>query len=101
MRPIDADAVYPWYIKAFSKEEIGDRAIDPRNPRFSMNDIKANLDNIPTLDQEPVLDKIKAEIERAVWEDVIVSLDGTDEVRIPRLEPDDVFKIIDKYKAGE
>ena len=45
------------------------------------------------------LDKIRAEIEKAVWEDVIVSLDGTDEVRIQRLEPDDVFEIIDKYKA--
>lgn len=53
MRPIDADAVYPWYIKAFSKEEIGDRAINPRDLRFSMNDIKENLDNIPTLEQEP------------------------------------------------
>jgi hypothetical protein len=49
--------------------------------------------------QEPILDKIRAEIEKAVWEDVIVSLDGTDEVRIPRLEPDDVFEIINKYKA--
>jgi len=46
-----------------------------------------------------VLDKIRAEIEKAVWEDVVVSLDGTDEVRIPRLEPDDVFEIIDNYKA--
>ena len=46
-----------------------------------------------------VLDKIRAEIEKAVWEDVVISLDGTDEVRIPRLEPDDVFEIIDKYKA--
>lgn len=46
-----------------------------------------------------VLDKIRAEIEKAVWEDVIVSLDGTDETRIPRLDPDDVFEIIDKYKA--
>ena len=51
------------------------------------------------LDNENALDKIRAEIEKAVWEDVIVSLDGTDEVRIPRLEPDDVFDIIDKYKA--
>ena len=49
--------------------------------------------------QEPILDKIRAEIEKAVWEDVIVSLDGMDEVRIPRLEPSDVFKIIDKYRA--
>ena len=46
-----------------------------------------------------VLDKIKTEIEKAVWEDTIVSLDGTDEVRIPRLDPDDVFEIIDKYRA--
>lgn len=45
------------------------------------------------------LDKIRAEIEKAVWEDVVVSLDGTDEVRITRLDPDDVFDIIDKYKA--
>lgn len=46
-----------------------------------------------------VLDKIRAEIEKAVWEDVIDSFDGTGEVRIPRLDPDDVFEIIDKYKA--
>jgi len=46
-----------------------------------------------------VLDKIRAEIEKAVWEDVIDSFDGTDEVRIPRLDPDDVFEIIGKYKA--
>jgi len=45
------------------------------------------------------LDKIRAEIEKAVWEDVVVSLDGTCEVRIPRLDPEDVFEIIDKYKA--
>ena len=46
-----------------------------------------------------ILDKIRAEIKKAVWEDVVVSLDGTDEVRIPRLEPDDVFEIIDKYRG--
>ena len=49
--------------------------------------------------EREVLDKIRIEIEKAVWEDVVVSLDGTDEVRIPRLDPDDVFEIIDKYKA--
>lgn len=48
---------------------------------------------------DEVLDKIRAEIEKAVWEDVVISLDGTDETRIPRLDPDDVFKIIDKYRA--
>ena len=46
-----------------------------------------------------VLDKIRAEIEKVVWDDVVVSLDGTEEIRIPRLDPDDVFEIIDKYKA--
>lgn len=45
-------------------------------------------------------DKLRAEMEKAVWEDVVVSLDGTDEVRIPRLDPDDVFEIINKYKPG-
>ena len=55
---------------------------------------------IKALEKEPILDKIRAEIEKAVWEDVIVSLDGTDEVRIPCLNPDDVFEIIDKYKIG-
>lgn len=49
--------------------------------------------------REKVLDKIRAEIEKVVWEDVVVSLDGKDEIRIPRLDPDDVFEIIDKYKA--
>ena len=47
------------------------------------------------------LDKIRAEIEKAVWEDSIYSRDGADEVRIPRLDPDDVFEIIDKYKEED
>ena len=50
-------------------------------------------------EKNQVLDKIRSEIKKAIWEDVIVSLDGTDEVRIPCLDPDDVFEIIDKYKA--
>lgn len=59
------------------------------------------IDEQPTIRGVPidVLDKIRVEIEKAVWEDAIVSLDGTDEVRIPRLDPDDVFEIIDKYRA--
>ena len=55
-----------------------------------------DINECPTVD---VLDKIRAEIEQAVWEDIIVSLDGTDETRIPRLDPNDVFEIINKYKA--
>lgn len=46
------------------------------------------------------IDKMKVEIKKAVWEDTIISLDGTDEVSIPRLDPDDVFEIIDKYKEN-
>ena len=39
-RLIDADAIYPWYMDAFD--------FDPNEVRFSMNDIRDNLDNIPT-----------------------------------------------------
>ena len=53
--------------------------------------------------QEPILDKIRAEIEKAVWEDIFPIFDETgaitDEIRIPLLNPDDVFEIIDKYRA--
>ncbi|MCR4739157.1 MAG: hypothetical protein K5886_02720 [Lachnospiraceae bacterium] len=67
---------------------------------------KAKTDTIPTWKAEiiekehikEVLDKIRAEIEQVVWEDVVVSLDETNEIRIPRLDPDDVFEIIDKYR---
>ena len=49
MRPIDADKIFPWYVEEFSEEKIGERAIKPNEVRFSMNDIRENLDNIPTL----------------------------------------------------
>ena len=39
-RLIDADAIYPWYMDNFH--------FDPNEVRFSMNDIRDNLDNIPT-----------------------------------------------------
>lgn len=54
---------------------------------------------LKALEKEDILNKIREEIEKVVWEDVIVSPDGLDEVRIPCLDPDDVFDIIDKYKA--
>ena len=41
MRLIDADAVFPWYVSNF-------KDMEPSDVRFSMNDIKGNLDNIPT-----------------------------------------------------
>lgn len=47
-----------------------------------------------------MLDKIKAEIEKTIWEESIFSFYGTDEVlKIKRLDPKNVFEIIDKYKA--
>ena len=49
MRPIDADKIFPWYVEAFSEENLGERAIKPDEVKFSMNDIRENLDNIPTL----------------------------------------------------
>lgn len=52
VRLIDANKIFPWYLKAFSAEEAGEeRAIGPDEVRFSMNDIRENLDNILT---EPV-----------------------------------------------
>lgn len=52
VRLIDANKVFQWYLKAFSAEEAGEeRAIGPDEVRFSMNDIRENLDNILT---EPV-----------------------------------------------
>lgn len=49
VRLIDANKVFPWYLKAFSVGEAGEeRAIGPDEVRFSMNDIRENLDNIPT-----------------------------------------------------
>lgn len=50
MRLIDADSIYPWYLNAFKEnKELGFKGIKPNEPRFSMNDIKGNLDNIPTI----------------------------------------------------
>lgn len=84
------------YSKVF--ELLNQDAEKERNKKAEKA-VHDNLYNKGFRDGIAILDKIRAEIEKAVWEDVVVSLDGTDEVRIPRLEPDDVFEIIDKYKA--
>ena len=47
-RLIDADSVYKWYLEAFKGQ------IKPNEIRFSMNDIRDNLENIPTIDAKPV-----------------------------------------------
>lgn len=51
MRPIDADAIFGWYVKAFDGSN-GKPKIEPNEIRFSMNDIAANLSNIPTIKSE-------------------------------------------------
>lgn len=62
-RLIDADTVYPWYVEAFSANRIGeDKEIKPEDMRFSMNDIRDNLDNIPTIDAAPFI--------RAKWKKI-------------------------------
>ena len=43
MRLIDADIVYRWYVNTFKGK------IKTCDIRFSMNDIKNNLENIPTV----------------------------------------------------
>lgn len=55
MRLIDADDVFRWYVETFSEKNIGERAIQPNEIRFSMNDIRDNLDNMPTIEAEPVI----------------------------------------------
>lgn len=53
MRLIDADAIFPWYVEAF-KGGV-EPQIEPHDIRFSMNDIKMNLSNIPTIDAVEVV----------------------------------------------
>lgn len=62
MRPIDADMIFPWYTEAFSEEKLGEKAISPDEVRFSMNDIRENLDNIPTLN--PINEDINGWLEQ-------------------------------------
>ena len=68
----------------------------------------AYIKSLPPVTPQPkprtdILDKIRAEIEKAIWEDILPIFDEageiTDEIRTPLLNPDDVFEIIDKYKA--
>ena len=58
MKLYDSVAVFEWYTHAFSKEKLGDRAIEPRDVRFSMNDMIQNFDNIPAVDLEETIDTL-------------------------------------------
>lgn len=78
--------------------EMAIKALEQDTVPFDFELYQAGLMDLPK-GMIDVLNEIRAEIEKAVWEDVVVSLDGADETRIPRLDPDDVFEIIDKYRA--
>ena len=62
MKPIDADGVYDWYVKAFSEEKLGDRAVNPNECRFSMNDITGNMGNIQKLTIPAILQSVTEEM---------------------------------------
>ena len=108
MRLIDADAVWDWYIKEFSEEHLGDRAIKPNECRFSMYDIVGNLDNIPEIDIDQyakehnlficttnIIEQIRAEITeiRDSWEKDCYH-DEADALTL-------ALKIIEKNTKGE
>lgn len=62
MKLIDADGVYDWYVTSFGKENLGDRAVNPNECRFSMNDIKGNLGNIQRLTIPTILQNVTEEM---------------------------------------
>ena len=63
MKLYDSVAVFEWYTHAFSKEKLGDRAIEPGDVRFSMNDIIQNFGNIPDVDLEEAIDTLVKEFD--------------------------------------
>lgn len=63
MKLYSSIAVFEWYKHAFSKEKLGDRAIEPGDIRFSMNDISRNFINIPAVDFEKIIDTLVKEFD--------------------------------------
>ena len=70
---------------------------------LSDDEIEAIAIALKALNQKPILDKIRSEIEKVVWEDILPIFDEKyqviDEIRTPLLDAEDVFEIIDKYRA--
>lgn len=64
MKLYDSVAVYEWYTHAFSKEKLDDRAIEPGDIRFSMNDISRNFENIPAVDPEVIIKNLVDEFNK-------------------------------------
>jgi cyanate lyase len=55
---------------------------------------------IEALEQEAVLDKIRAEIEQAIREETVIDCSGGEYERtVSTIDLDDVLEILDKYKA--
>jgi radical SAM superfamily enzyme len=92
MTLIDGDRIITTQLYDDEHEEYIDK-------KMSIIDFVNRFSDEGVTTTDDILDKIKTEIKKAIWEDVIVGLDGTDETRIPCLNPDDVLEIIDKYKA--
>ena len=56
--------------------------------------------DIVEIEQESMLDKIRAEIEGIIQEEIVIDNSGGEYERvISKVEPDDVLQIIDKYKT--
>ena len=62
-------------------------------------DMAKVADAIKALEQEPVLDKIRAEIEQIIREEIVDRAGGEYETIVSTIDPDDVLEIIDKYKS--
>lgn len=77
MRLINADAVFPWYMDNF-------KDMEPSDVRFSMNDIKGNLDNIPTpwIPVSERLPEVKHEFYSVDFDDEGFKLFGSDRVLV-------------------
>lgn len=111
MRLIDADAVWDWYIKEFSEEHLGDRAIKPNECRFSMYDIVGNLNNIPEIDidqyaKEHNLFICTTNIIEQIREEIQSNFENsTDPINIDammrNIGREDCLEIIEKYTKGE
>ena len=86
MRLIDADKLIEEYAH-YGKDHS-----------YDVSDLEDIVNECPTVD---VFENVITEIEKCVWEDVLRVDDGTDEIRIPFLDPDDVFRILAKYAGVE
>lgn len=82
-----------------TREEAINELIDAKDGYKEYLSNEALSMAIEALEQESILDKMKVEIEKAIWEESIFGFYDKTVIKIPRLDPKVVFEIIDKYKA--